>query len=348
MHTMSAQQLTFSDLLTIKPAPTQQKRVGNPKLAARLRKMADRLTSQIEDKRRPLTQNPTPKRMRDYASRVHDGNNLERTQKALYALADLHERGQVPSELEGIKTKKDIHWLVCTGHNSQGYYDYSDSHEFVDKSPAGLALQALISGTTAQQEEHKRQAEIERLEAQARLNVGKGGIPGFFPTPRHIARQMVQLAHIEPSMSVLEPSAGSGAIADVIREECPMANIGVIEWNNSLRELLKLKGYDVIGDDFLEHWTTNNGIDGWHRIVMNPPFEKQQDIDHIRHAFDRLKAGGILVSIVSESVFFRDNKKSIEFRDWLDDCGYGCADLEAGAFAESGTNVKTRIIVLAK
>src|SRR5690606_5547682 len=55
------------------------------------------------------------------------------------------------------------------------------------------------------------------------------------------------------------------------------------------------------------------------RVVMNPPFSKQQDIDHIYHAFKFLKPGGILVSVVSESPFYRNNKKSVEFREWLND-----------------------------
>ena len=31
---------------------------------------------------------------------------------------------------------------------------------------------------------------------------------------------------------------------------------------------------------------------------MNPPFTHHQDIDHVRHAYDLLDAGGVLVAIM--------------------------------------------------
>lgn len=334
-------QLTFFD-----NPPAIESATGDAKLAAKLRQLAEKLDKAIEDKGRPMTQNPTPKRMREYASRLHDAANLARTQKGLYALADLQEQGTCPPVLADLKTKKDVEALVWTRGRSEGYYDYSDSGEYGDTSPAGLALQALIDGTPEQRAEAQRLAEIAQLEGKARMNVGS--IPGFFPTPAGIADEMVLMARVEPGMLVLEPSAGSGAIADAIRRGCPQAHIAVIEWNYGLRDLLKLKGYDVIGDDFMEYYTTQNGVDGWHRIIMNPPFEQQQDIDHVRHAYDCLKAGGRLVAIMGESGFFRDNRKSREFREWLDELGYDEVRLESGAFAESGTQVAARIIVLDK
>jgi hypothetical protein len=51
---------------------------------------------------------------------------------------------------------------------------------------------------------------------------------------------------------------------------------------------------------------------------MNPPFEKGQDIEHVRHAYDQLKPGGRVVAIMSEGPFFRSDKKATEFRDWLE------------------------------
>ena len=51
---------------------------------------------------------------------------------------------------------------------------------------------------------------------------------------------------------------------------------------------------------------------------MNPPFEKGQDIDHVKHAYDLLKPGGrgcfyyVRGSPSSEGII-----KAAEFRDWL-------------------------------
>ena len=58
-----------------------------------------------------------------------------------------------------------------------------------------------------------RQAvEAERMTEERRLI--DCGIPGFFPTPQALARRLVSLADIRTGMTVLEPSAGTGNIAD--------------------------------------------------------------------------------------------------------------------------------------
>jgi len=81
-------------------------------------------------------------------------------------------------------------------------------------------------------------------------------------------------------------------------------------------------------------------------IIMNPPFEHAQDIQHVQHAYQFLAEGGTLVSIMSEGTFFRENAQ--DFRGWLNELSGYDEDLPAGAFKESGTNVKTRIVVINK
>ena len=67
---------------------------------------------------------------------------------------------------------------------------------------------------------------------------------------------------------VLEPSAGSGAIVDYIREEDMTKKIDVIEKDVRLSNELTRKGYRVIHDDFL----TFEPFKQYDSIVMNPPF----------------------------------------------------------------------------
>lgn len=170
-------------------------------------------------------------------------------------------------------------------------------------------------------------------------------IPGYFPTPKVTAEHLVEMADIKPGMSVLEPSAGKGNIADAIRENVPDANLKTIEWQGDLSDILRLKGHEVIGSDFLEH------KEQYDRIVMNPPFENLQDIDHVRHAYDLLKPGGKLVSIMSESPFFRSDKKAVAFREWLDSVGGTNEKLPEKSFAqksERATGVSGRIVVIDK
>lgn len=72
----------------------------------------------------------------------------------------------------------------------------------------------------------------------------------FFPTPEQVVSQMIDAADIQEGMRVLEPSAGMGHIADVLREQG--IETDVAEISPDRRELLKEKGYAVIGHDFMD------------------------------------------------------------------------------------------------
>jgi phospholipid N-methyltransferase len=162
----------------------------------------------------------------------------------------------------------------------------------------------------------------------------------YFPTPSSIAKMMVEMAEITDGDYILEPSAGQGAILD----ELPAGNLILsIELNAENAKILRLKGYDALEQDFLQFNEMK-----FDRIVMNPPFSRQQDIDHIIHAYELLKDGGVLVSVVSEGPFFRENKKSVEFRKILENNNAEIIDIDQGSFKESGTMVKTRIIKIHK
>src|SRR5690606_17755071 len=85
------------------------------------------------------------------------------------------------------------------------------------------------------------------------------------------------------------------------------------------------------------------------RILINPPFEQLQDIDHIRHSYDVfLKAGGRLVAVCSAGAFFNSCKKAQSFRDWFEGLGGEVEDLPEGSFKASGTNVNTKIVIIDK
>lgn len=88
------------------------------------------------------------------------------------------------------------------------------------------------------------------------------------------------------------------------------------------------------------------------RIVMNPPFSKRQDTEHVRRAYDLLNPGGKLVAIVSEGSFFGKDKKASEFRDWLEEVGGTSEKLAEGSFNDPSlpvtTGVNTRMVVIEK
>jgi hypothetical protein len=145
----------------------------------------------------------------------------------------------------------------------------------------------------------------------------------------------------------LEPSAGKGSLADGIREACPSAAVTCVEPVGALRQILRLKGHELMDAGDLLEVDCRGGFD---RVAMNPPFEHGQDIDHVRHAFRALKPGGRLVAIMSEGAFFRTDRKASEFREWLDEVGGEAEDLPDGLFLQSDrpTGVRTRIVAIDK
>jgi len=317
---------------------------GNGHLIEKLRVMADRMQKEIDDKNRPMTQNPTPKRMRELASRRHDGANLMRGQAAMRAMADALEMGTLPDILKDVAkgTKGNILSLVHTLWRSDGYYEGGDSGEYADTSPEGQALQALINGTGPS----KEALELERLEQKAKLMVGQ--VPGFYPTPRAIVERLIESAYLYPDgLTVIEPSAGSGAIADVIRELHPGCKLDVCEWNSTLCNLLEKKGHSVVGQDCMV-------LDGvWDRVLMNPPFENKQDLKHVKRLYENnLVQGGALVSVMAYSGH-DDIAECFEwmekrFSGWLDDKDWDALLFPRDAFKESGTGVATCGLILRK
>lgn len=201
-------------------------------------------------------------------------------------------------------------------------------------------LREFIKFLPGKDADAERQRSIKAKERQ----LANAKIEGFFPTPKAIVDKMLDEADIQPSEKVLEPSAGKGNIADAIRENYLDNALDVVEWNASLNELLSEKGHNVVGVDFLQH------SGEYDKIIMNPPFEKGQDIDHIKHAYSLLNDGGRVVCIMSEGPFYRSDKKATEFREWLDEVGGVSEKLPDGSFktAERSTGVNTRLVVIDK
>jgi protein-L-isoaspartate O-methyltransferase len=181
-------------------------------------------------------------------------------------------------------------------------------------------------------------------EAKERVSAGQGAFalmqqlkhaPGFFPAPAALVRRMIEEAAIEPGMLILEPSAGKGDI--VAQAIAAGASVECVEQNFTLAEHLRRKGYSVRCSDFL----ALSADPSFDRVLMNPPFERGIDAEHIRHAFRFLKPGGRLVAIASSTT---GNKLD----SWIAEHAGFCEQLEAGTFAKSErpTNVNTCLIVV--
>jgi uncharacterized Zn finger protein (UPF0148 family) len=125
--------------------------------------------------------------------------------------------------------------------------------------------------------------------------------PDFYPTPRIIARKMLAKITNNEAKYFLEPSAGKGDIADVIkqplnyeefceenpdyttkdhrryngprwsdRNENPRVHVDVVESYPALIQVLRGKEYDVVGFD----WLSYEGVSYYDCIIANPPFSE--------------------------------------------------------------------------
>ena len=177
----------------------------------------------------------------------------------------------------------------------------------------------------------------------------------FFATPDDLADELVSLLDLGekgsiPNFDILEPSAGDGALIKAIhRAHSDTVEIFAIEKMDLNRTKLKEIPNVQLSkhDDFttlLEVFPDSR----FNAIIANPPFSKNQDIDHIRLMYDVLEDGGRMVSIASGHWKDSSNKKETAFRQWLQEVGAELTEIERGRFKESGTLVGGYIIVIDK
>lgn len=164
----------------------------------------------------------------------------------------------------------------------------------------------------------------------------------------------MQYANINTENTVLEPSAGQGSIIDAILRAhpdqrmifyCEKMDINRVILSDRYGKKSEIIPLNVKDNDFLNLSSVAHSFD---RIVANPPFSKNQDIDHVKHMYSMLNTGGRLVAIMSKHWQLSENKKESEFKDWLDWIDSEVIEIEAGAFKNSGTNIASVIVIINK
>jgi predicted RNA methylase len=163
----------------------------------------------------------------------------------------------------------------------------------------------------------------------------------FFATPE--AKAIEAVKEVEKALGtlggkrILEPSAGEGALANVARRMG--AEVVAIEaWNvNAIK--LRSQGYNVIERDFLS--VTPEEIGTFDAVLANPPFTRNQDIQHVMHMLQFIRPGGALSVIMSTSWLEGKTRAHAQFKEFLATQDVVVTQIEAGAFKESGTPVPT-------
>lgn len=114
----------------------------------------------------------------------------------------------------------------------------------------------------------------------------------FYPTPLALAEIAVVLADIRDTDRCLEPSAGTGGLADLM----PKDRTTCVEVSKLHAAVLEAKGFHVVLNDFLDtpvHWERR-----FEKVVMNPPFSEGRWQAHVQAASRLLAPGGRLVAIL--------------------------------------------------
>lgn len=167
---------------------------------------------------------------------------------------DKHVRAEVGSVLEAVGG-------VWARHGERYEFDYD----------AGPALRSIIvSGCIPDATSHQ-----------------------YYPTPPGLAARVIELAEVGDGHRCLEPSAGTGALAELL----PRDRTTCVEVSALHAAVLAGKGLTVVRGDFLA-WQTAGRFD---RIVMNPPFSQGRWQAHLTAAAGLLESGGRLVAVLPAS-----------------------------------------------
>lgn len=208
--------------------------------------------------------------------------------------------------------------LVTAGgrYNSKGFFSF----------PAGIdtaaVLDAVRNGETVNQKKDYQ----------------------FFATPPALASVVCDEAGDLRGCRVLEPSAGDGVLADIARN-CGAEVVTIETWSvNAIR--LREKGYSPIERDFLTVTPAEIGL--FDVVLANPPFTRNQDIDHVLHMFEFLKPGGILSVVMSTAWQNGEHKKHVAFREHLEALDVVMEPVPAGTFKASGTTIAAVRLVIRK
>lgn len=134
--------------------------------------------------------------------------------------------------------------------------------------------------------------------------IRKGEVPEkvshqFFATPAETAREFVAWVGLEDTDICYESSAGTGSIA----RQMPVQTY-CIEVDQLRCIALDKMGFEVKRGDFLK-MMPGNAFGVADAVLMNPPYCSKQYIDHVEHALEFVRDGGVVAAILPEGAVKR-------------------------------------------
>lgn len=167
----------------------------------------------------------------------------------------------------------------------------------------------------------------------------------YYPTPRAVIETM--LSDYTPEqlrkMTILEPSAGMGAILDYLRSiGCQKQKVFACEIDPELKAALVGKGYRVIQDDFLAY----SGALHFDLILMNPPFDA--GAKHLMKAWRVMRNGDVVCLLNAETI---NNAHTLDRQELADViAAHGRVEMLGPVFTDAArkTSVEVALVRLRK
>lgn len=167
----------------------------------------------------------------------------------------------------------------------------------------------------------------------------------FYPTPDNVIATMLSSVSDVNGMTILEPSAGSGAILDYLKKYYAPKSVLACERDPRLKHIAAAKSDRFISDDFLQ--VRRQDVSHVNLIIMNPPFS--QGSKHLAHAWEILPDGGQIVCLLNSGTLKHAMGESGRMLSAaLRDYGYVTYLGECFKSAERRTNVEVDMVVLNK
>lgn len=167
----------------------------------------------------------------------------------------------------------------------------------------------------------------------------------YFATPEPVGFKMVEWLKSKDNDSVLEPSAGHGAIARFFN---PNITATAVEPSYELATRLRLNTTAEVKQHTFEDLHIVNKYDG---IVMNPPFGVggKTAIEHVEKAFKHLRTNGRMIAIIPNGGATEKRFNAfMESKDAKDAYLRATYVLPGIAFKNAGTNISTKVVIIDK
>lgn len=217
-------------------------------------------------------------------------------------------------------------------------------------SPAALeptesAVSPSVESSLTASSIDNREASFEAMRDQLTKGIKVVSADQLFPTPDLLAARMCTVAGLSVGHRILEPSAGTGRLLRAILAcvSVESTSICAIEINQTLAESLRASfpGIAVSCQEFLSF---DSGK--FDRIIMNPPFKNDQDVEHVDHGISLLAPGGRLVAIMAKGFQFHRSRPAAAFRKRLSSLSVHSEELGTEAFESSGARVGTVLLTI--